>query len=71
MVETKILTWSYDSIDLIGGQIKDYIESKCIDGWYCHQIQPTHQEEYSRGCLRLRAAVIILMRNKTNMLSEK
>jgi hypothetical protein len=66
MKETKILTWKYQSIDFIGGQIKEYIESKCVDGWYCHQIQPIVQQEYNEGNLRVISAVIILMREKLN-----
>ena len=61
-MEQKVLFFKKDDIDYIGSQLKDLIEKHCVDGWYVHQIQPTHQEEHNRGNLRLHAAVIILHR---------
>lgn len=45
-MQQKVLTWSYDGIDYLGTQLKDYIETKCIDGWYVNQILPMVQQEY-------------------------
>lgn len=64
-MEQKVIFFLKEHDDYIGNQLKTLIETHCIDGWYVHQIQPTHQEEYNRGNLRLRAAVIILHRKKT------
>lgn len=63
-MEQKIIFFAKESNDLIGSQLKDQIEKHCIDGWYVHQILPTHQQEYQGGNLRLEAAIIILNKVK-------
>jgi hypothetical protein len=61
-MEQKVIFFKKDGIDLIGGQVKAQIEKHCIEGWFVHQIQPTHFQEYGGGILRLEAAIIILQK---------
>ena len=62
-MEQKTIIFSRASTDYIGSQLKDTIDINCIDGWYCHQIQPTYLENSPSG-ERLQSAVIILHRKK-------
>ena len=59
-MEQKIIFFAKDSIDYIGGQMKEVIEKACVGGWYVHQVVPTHYEEFKGGCLRIDASMIIL-----------
>lgn len=64
MKEQKIVLFKMESVDFIGDQLKVLIDKYSIDGWYVHQVVPTHQQEYLSGNLRLQAAIVILQRDK-------
>lgn len=64
--EQKTIIFTPESIDYIGSQMQKQIEKHCVDGWYVHQVIPTHYQEYQGGCLRLHSSVIILHRDNFN-----
>lgn len=66
-MEQKVIFFTPESIDNIGSQMKTQIEKHCIDGWYVHQVVPTHYQEYQGGCLRFHSSVIILHKSSEKL----
>jgi len=68
-MEQKILTWSRDSVDYIGTQLKDYLDQKCTDGWYVHQILPTISDK-SFGSRDMMLSCIIILNRRLNKIGK-